>query len=378
MRSTSGCSQAVSSIFEQLFADLPERISHAPGRVNLVGEHTDHNRGLALPFALTLRTHVAARRRSDGLVRVHSAQMQETVTHALSEARAVRGWASYVVGTVAVLDPTVGFDIVVDSQVPVGAGLSSSAALTVATALAVAADCDPAVLFEASVRAENDYAGAPTGGLDQTVALHAREGTALLLDFAADVDRRVVRHVSSTLTGHEWWIIDTGVEHDLADGGYARRRAECADAARALGVADLSAASVAAVRSLQQRDELLAARARHVITENDRVGRVVAALEADDAVALGSAITASHRSLRDDFEVSCPPVDETVATLLEAGAVGARMVGGGFGGSVLALLPSAQVDAAISTVVALHHARGRRGIAPFMAGSGAGGAAVCG
>ncbi|WP_235735970.1 galactokinase [Nocardioides alcanivorans] len=360
--------------FVERFGRAPERVGHAPGRVNVIGEHTDHNGGLCLPFALPQRTRAAVARRDDATVRVHSAQTGETVAWPLRDAAHCAGWAAYVVGTIAALDPRHGFDVLVDSEVPVGAGLSSSAALTCAVALAVAPTRPPGELLAATMRAENEFVGAPTGGLDQTIALHARAGAALLLDFGASPADRLVRQVPSAVPGHEWWVLDSHVSHELADGGYARRRAECAAAAAALAVDNLSRATLDDVARLT--DPVLAARARHVVTENARVRQVVTALEDADASAVGAALTASHLSLRDDFEVSCGELDELVAILLEQGARGARMIGGGFGGSALTLLPEATVEVALSAVLGGFRRRGWRLPTPLAAGIGAGGAGV--
>jgi len=362
--------------FADRFGRQPDRVGHAPGRVNLIGEHTDHNGGLCLPFAIPQRTFAAVAPRTDGQVRVHSAQVGATVTSRLDRAAACTGWAAYVVGTVASLDATGGFDVLVDSEVPLGAGLSSSAALTCAVAVAVAPHLGLDAWLAATIRAENEFVGAPTGGLDQTIALRARAGTALLLDFARPAAKRVVREVASAVPGHEWWVIDTRVAHDLADGGYARRREECRQAAQALGVTSLSQATAEAVSALAPSEPLLAARARHVVTENARVRQAVRALDAGDAAAVGAALTASHLSLRDDFLVSCTELDETVEILIDHGAAGARMVGGGFGGSVLALLPHGAAETARSAVAGHYRARGWRPPTPLAVGTGAPGAAV--
>lgn len=334
---------------------LPAQVvGAAPGRVNLIGEHTDYNRGLCLPFALPHATYVAARLRTDGHVRIASAQTSTPWIGTVADGGPgrVTGWASYVAGMLWALAehgwPVPGVDLYVDSTVPVGAGLSSSAALEGATGTAVAGIlgyelADPAVaasLVAAGVRAESEVAGAPTGGMDQAIAVYGSSGSALLLDFEDGSRTGVPLNLGTS--GLTVVVIDTQVRHALCDGEYATRRCECEQAARLIGVHSLRAADLAQVASIT--DPVARRRARHVVTENARVRSVQEALIEGRADTIGAALSASHASLRDDFEVSCAEVDLVVDTAVSSGALGARMTGGGFGGSAVALVPEARLD----------------------------------
>jgi galactokinase len=349
----------------------PEGIFSAPGRVNLIGEHTDHNEGHVLPFAIDRRTWVAAGRRTDGTVDVRSSDPgTEPVTAAIGTLAGTTGWAAYPLGTVwaleqAGLEPA-GWDLVVHGEVPLGAGLSSSAALESAVALAVTtlggADLDRFALAAAGRRAENEVVGAPVGIMDQAASLLCREGSALLLDCRSMVTEDVALGLAEADLGIV--VVDSRVRHDLADGGYADRHAACVAAAAALGVPALRDADLAGVERLG--DAVLRRRARHVVTEEARVHEVVGLLRAGRPAAVGPVLSASHASLRDDFEVSVPEVDALVGAAEGAGALGARIVGGGFGGSVLALVPRAAIDdvAAACRAAALGPEPGVREVAP--------------
>ena len=334
----------------------PDAVASAPGRVNLIGEHLDYNGGPVLPVALDRRTYVAAARRDDGMLVVDSLQQDGTVTVPLGDLDSdrVEGWAAYVAGVVWALrthldDHLTGLTVLVDGQVPLGAGLSSSAALECAVALAACSVADrPASaddVVAACVRAENEYAGAATGSMDQTVAMYAELDRALLVDFA-DSSRR---QVPWTPAG-ELLVIDTKVHHELNDGGYGARRRACEAAAEVLGVALLAEASADDLDRLTDPEQL--SRARHVVTETRRVHEAVAALEAGEWQRFGELMVGSHESLRDDFEVSCAELDVAVEAAMGAGAVGARMTGGGFGGSALALVEPGSAERVQEAVTA--------------------------
>ena len=312
----------------------PAEVWTAPGRVNLIGEHTDYNGGFVLPIAIDRYTTVAAGPRDDGVLRAHSLQMSDD-----------SGWTKYVDGVARALAEegvrVGGADVVVDSNVPTGAGLSSSAALEVAAAAALSslagAALEPLVLATVAYRAETSYVGVPVGIMDQTVVAIAQEGHALFLDTRTLETEHVPFDPSSA--GLHVIVIDSGVRRRLDDGRYAERRRECEAAAAALGVDQLRDASLEQVEGAAV-DETLRRRARHVVTEDGRVERAVELLRAGDLVGLGPLLVASHASLRDDFEVSCPELDRIVDTAMGRGAVGARMTGGGFGGCAIAFVPN--------------------------------------
>lgn len=342
---------ALAARFRTAAGRAPDGVFSAPGRVNLIGEHTDHNEGHVLPFAIDRRTAVAAARRADDVVTLCSDQEPDTpVTTTVGALREARGWSAYALGTLWALDVRGGWDLVVGGDVPLGAGLSSSAALESAVALAVATlsgggEPDRWALAKAGRRAENDVVGAPVGIMDQAASLLCREGAALLLDCrtyaTVDVD------LGLDAAGLTTVVIDTRVRHDLADGGYAARRRECQEAAAALGVPALRDAGP---DDLDRLDGVLLRRARHVVTEQARVRDVVARLRAGRPADVGPVLTASHASLRDDFGVSTPELDTAVEAACSAGALGARLVGGGFGGSVLALVDRDDVAAVTGRV----------------------------
>ncbi|QAY64532.1 galactokinase [Xylanimonas allomyrinae] len=363
----------------------PDGVWSAPGRVNLIGEHTDYNAGLSLPTALPHRTYVALRRRADDVVRIVSEQTDEPWTIRLADVRPgeLHGWGTYVAGVAWALrqagHDVRGFDAVVDSCVPFGASLSSSAAIECAFAVALddtfglglgADDAGRAQLVAAARRAENEIAGAPTGGLDQSASLLCADGQALLLDFRpglAPGDFAQPVPFDLAAAGLALLVIDTRAPHQLVDGQYAERRASCETAAELLGVGSLREVTPsdldAALDDLAPHDHenTLRRRVRHVVTETARTAELVAlvreGLGADgvpdeEAVArVGRLLNASHASLRDDYEVTVRETDLAVDASLAAGAVGARMTGGGFGGSTIALVRTSEVDA-VATAVA--------------------------
>lgn len=346
----------VATTFRDVVGHDPDGVFSAPGRVNLIGEHTDHNEGHVLPFAIDRRCRVAAGRRPDDVVTVRSAQEPgDAVTTTLDALHEATGWSAYALGTLWALreeglPADHGFDLVVAGDVPLGAGLSSSAALECAVALAVAelagAGCERTALARAGRRAENDVVGAPVGIMDQAASLLCREGAALLLDCRTLQGEDVALGLDEA--GLVTLVVDTRVRHDLADGGYADRRAACVAAADALGVPALRDATP---DMLGRLEGTLRRRARHVVTEQARVHRVVELLRAGRPAEVGPELTASHASLRDDFEVSVPALDAVVDTALAQGALGARLVGGGFGGSALVLAPATAAAAIGEAVV---------------------------
>jgi galactokinase len=342
----------------------------APGRANLMGEHTDYNQGLVLPFAIAQGVTVAAARREDGLLVLRSWQeTPRTATIALDSLApgTLTGWAAYPAGIAWALRDAgyqvPGATIDIYSDLPVGAGLSSSAGLECATALGLTGLAGVSAprheLVEIARRAENDFVGVPSGIMDQSASLLCEAGHALLLDCGTLEISQVP--FDPAAAGAGLLVINTQAEHAHAGGDYARRRAECEEAARQLGVPFLGCLSDADDAG-RLADPVLRGRARHVITDNARVLAAVdllrsAAADPDAYRKVGALLSEAHRSLRDDFEVSWPHADVTVDAAVAAGALGARMIGGGFGGSVLALVPTdagPAVRAAIAEALARH------------------------
>ena len=383
-----GAADATALLREALGGE-PDGVWYAPGRVNIIGEHTDYNGGLALPIALPHRAYLALRRREDRMVRLVSSRARESVDvldlDAVGPRGApgeVHGWSAYIAGVAWALErdglgPLSGFDAALVSCVPLGGGLSSSAALECATAVALdevdglalaGPACAPddagrARLVAACVRAENEVAGAPTGGMDQSASLRCRAGHALRLDCRTGGVEQVPFDLEGA--GLALLVIDTRAEHSLVDGQYGARRAACERAARALGVellADVPPGELDAHLGRlagcgQAGAEELVRRTRHVVTEIDRTRRLVALLEDDRPLAgakleeVGALMSASHDSLRDDYECTCPELDVAVEAARAAGAHGARMTGGGFGGSAIALVDVGEADAVARAVV---------------------------
>jgi galactokinase len=342
----------------------------APGRVNLIGEHTDYNEGLVLPFAINRRTVVAARTTATGRLRARSSFSPEVLDVELSAVGpgGPGGWGAYVSGVAWALGgrdaraARPGVDMFVCSDVPVGAGLSSSAALESAVAGALdelwGLGLDRTALALAGQRAENEVVGAPTGIMDQFASLFGQDGSVLFLDCRT----RQHRPVPFPLAAHGLGVlvIDTRESHAHATGGYAARRASCQKAVAALGLAalrDLGPEDLEGARALL--DEETFRRARHIVTEDERVARTVAVLETDGPAAIGALLDQSHRSMRDDFEISTPALDLACAAALAAGAIGARMTGGGFGGSAIALVPQEALGPVGQEVSAAFAAAGR-------------------
>lgn len=313
--------------------------ARAPGRVNLIGEHLDYNGGLCLPIALPLGTTATVSAAPGRTVRITSGA---ATWHGDLDQRPT-GWPAYVMGVLAELGVGTGLEIRCTSDLPIGAGLSSSAALECCVALAVnellALDRSRQELADACVRAENLYVGVPTGGMDQAAALFSIDRAALLLDFSTGARSQVPFDPAGA--DLELLVVDTGVKHSLAGSEYAARRADCERAAKELGLSALATVHYDQLAALS--NERLQRRARHVLTEQQRVLSLVTALHYEDWSEVGALMSASHLSLRDDYDVSCPELDFVVAAALGGGALGARMTGGGFGGSAIVLCRPADV-----------------------------------
>jgi galactokinase len=339
------------SAFQELFGRKAEVLAEAPGRVNLIGEHIDYSEGFVLPFAIADRTYAAIARNSDGLVRIASQQRKNRIfTIDINDVKpgSAGDWEKYVLGVIWTLNISTGVDILVDGHVPSGAGLSSSAALECSVAVGLNALFSLGNSLEdlarATQKAENDYVGMPCGIMDQSVSLMGREGSALLLDCRDLSTESVPFDVSSQ--GLELLIIDTQAHHALVDGGYAERRASCESVAAKFDIPSMRHLTMDTLNARKSEiTEVEYNRARHAVTEIARVKGAVAALRANDFTTLGRLINESHISLRDDYTVSCPELDAAVEASLSAGALGSRMVGGGFGGSAIALIKADQIEA---------------------------------
>ncbi|MGP9502440.1 galactokinase [Specibacter sp. AOP5-B1-6] len=350
----------VAKAFEAAYGTAPDGVWSAPGRVNLIGEHTDYNEGYVLPFAIDRAAAVAIRLRGDTTARlVSSYGNQGVVTVDLDTLSrdTMSGWTAYPLGVVWVmrqLGITIGgFDLYLQSTVPSGAGLSSSAAIECAVATAfnelASAGLGLNELVLVGQRAENEVVGAPTGILDQSASLLSTDGHAVFLDCRTQESKLVPLDLAAA--GLLILVVDTKVSHSHATGGYSARRASCELGAEVLGVRalrDVAAAELPEAAGLL--DEETFRRVRHIVTENQRVLDTVAVLDDAGPAAIGALLTASHASMRDDFEISCAELDLAVDKALAHGALGARMTGGGFGGSAIALIPAAaeeQVRAAV-------------------------------
>lgn len=343
----------MAEVFTRTFGYAPEGVWAAPGRINLIGEHTDYSDGFVLPFALPRTLHAAAAPRADGVVRLRSLQAPEGDGFGVADLApgSVEGWAAYPAGALWVLRQegyrVDGLDLLVDSAIPSGAGLSSSAALSCAAVMAGAAvhGADPSAsqVIRMARRVENDFVGMPCGVLDQSASMLSAEGHALFMDTRTMETEQVP--FAPDRQGMTVLVVDTRAPHRLVEGHYADRHRACQEAAKELGVAalrdvtDLEAA-LAALASPELRR-----RVRHVVTENARVLDTVDHLRAGRLREVGPLLTASHMSLRDDYEVTVPEVDTAVRALLSAGALGARITGGGFGGCVIALVERERVEA---------------------------------
>jgi len=362
-------SRTAAAGFREAFEAEPRGVWTAPGRVNLIGEHTDYNGGFVLPFAIDRRTAVAVGLREDRVLRAATSFSDEVVEIAIDDLSPERlsGWSAYVLGIAwalgqstfrdaegADLSAVPGLDLYVASDVPVGAGLSSSAALECAVAVALdelwGLGRDRRSLAAVGQLAENKAVGAPTGIMDQSASLLGERDHAVLLDCRDLTSRSVALRFEEA--GLEVLVIDTRVEHAHADGGYASRRASCELGARLLGVELLRDVSVEDLpRAQRLLDDETFRRVRHVVTEDGRVLETETVLATAGPTGIGPLLDASHASMRDDFEISCAELDLAVETARAAGALGARMTGGGFGGAAIALVRRQDVDAVASAVV---------------------------
>ncbi|WP_049576692.1 galactokinase [Nocardiopsis sp. SBT366] len=338
----------VATEFRRAFGAEPEGVWTAPGRINLIGEHTDYNDGFALPIALPHALTVAAARRPDDRVRLRSREFPDTFEARLADLSpgTVPGWAAYQAGALWVLADEGyrigGLDLLVESAIPTGTGLSTSAAVCCATILAATglygSGPAPAEVARLAQRSENDFVGMPCGIMDQSAVMLADQGRALFLDCRSLETEQVP--FDPAAHGLSLLVVDTRAPRRLVEGAYAERRRSCEEAARALGVGALRDVCVedlpGALAALP--DPMVRRRVRHVVTENARVLETVALFRAGRPREAGPLFTASHASLRDDFEVSVPEVDTAVAAALSSGALGARITGGGFGGCVIALV----------------------------------------
>ncbi|HET6499703.1 MAG TPA: galactokinase [Amycolatopsis sp.] len=386
--------EAADDAFRSVHGRAPAGVWSAPGRVNLIGEHTDYNDGFVLPFALPHRLAAAAASRDDGVLTVSTlgsdGRIQEAEPVRIAELRpgAVEGWAAYPAGVAWVLrDHGVdrGADLVLAGDVPTGAGLSSSHALECAVALALLGLAgrdvdehaerapDRTEIARWVQRAENDFVGAPTGLLDQTASLRCTESHVLFLDVRSGEAEQVP--FDTAAVGLRILVIDTRTKHSHSESGYGERRRGTERAADLLGLKALRDVTLDGLDpALARLPAELRPLVRHVVTENQRVLDTVELLRADRLAEIGPLLDGSHTSMRDDYRISTPELDLAVAVAREAGALGARMTGGGFGGSAIALVPETAVDAVGQAVAAAYDRAGWRPPRTFVAvpSSGAG------
>ncbi|MGI5426371.1 galactokinase [Streptomyces sp. CA-179760] len=363
--------QTVAARFGELYGAEPHGVWAAPGRVNLIGEHTDYNDGFVMPFALPHTAVAAVSRREDGVLRLHSADVEGGVAELRLDdlsPESDKNWTAYPAGVVWALreagHAVTGADIHLSSTVPSGAGLSSSAALEVVVALALndlyALGLRGWQLARLCQRAENVYVGAPVGIMDQTASACCEDGHALFLD-TRDLSQKQIPF-DLAAEGMRLLVVDTQVKHSHSEGEYGKRRAGCEKGAALLGVnalRDIAHDDLDAALTRLGDEEEVRRLVRHIVTENARVERVVSLLESgDDTRAIAPILVEGHASLRDDFRISCPELDLVVDTALTSGALGARMTGGGFGGSAIVLAEEPDVDAITKAVTEAFAAAG--------------------
>ena len=364
---------SVQAGFEAKYGYAPTGVWSAPGRVNLIGEHTDYNEGFVFPFAINRHTYAAISLRPDSIARVSSSfspLVHETDVNAIARDEA-HDWAAYPFGAAWAIQEmanslmkefdATGFDCYIESDVPVGAGLSSSAAIECSVALALnelwKVGLDRRQLARVGQMGENVIVGAPTGIMDQSASLLGETDHAVFLD-CRSLEAQAIE-LGFAAEGLELLIIDTKVAHRLVDGGYATRRAACEAGAAALGASSLRDVSVSDLdRAKELLDDVTFRRVRHVVTENQRVLDTVAALRENGPRSIGKLLYASHESMRDDFEISVDELDTAVETALRHGAIGARMTGGGFGGAAIALTPIEKIGEVSLSVLAEFEALG--------------------
>ena len=364
---------SVRSGFETRYGHEPSGVWSAPGRVNLIGEHTDYNEGFVFPFAINRHTYTAISLRNDDRIRVASSfspVVHEANVGAIENSPS-NDWAAYPLGAAWALQElaktsgnsfkATGFDCYIESDVPVGAGLSSSAAIECAVALALnelwSAGFDRRQLARVGQLGENVIVGAPTGIMDQSASLLGETDHAVFLDCRSLESKAI--ELGFAREGLELLIIDTKVAHRLVDGGYASRRAACEAGATSMGVNSLRDLTIEDLaRANEVMDEVTFRRVRHVVTENARVLETVKELETTGPRSIGALMHASHESMRDDFEISVDELDTAVETALRHGAIGARMTGGGFGGAAIALTPIEKISEVTLSVLAEFEALG--------------------
>lgn len=357
-----GTASEVAGRFEELYGRAPDGVWSAPGRVNLIGEYTDFNEGFVMPLALPHTAVAAVARRDDGVLRLHSADIDAPLVELRADELTPLsdgGWAAYPAGVVWALreagHQVSGADLHLASTVPTGAGLSSSAALEVVIAYALNELCGLGLtgpgLAVVAQRAENAFVGVPCGVMDQMASACCTDGHALHLDCRDLSTRQVPFDLAAQ--GLRLLVVDTRVKHALGDGAYAERRAGCEEGARVLGVSHLRDVPYedlpAALAKLP--DDRTRRYVRHVVSDDHRVERVIGLLDAGDVRAIGPVLTEGHASLRDDLRISCPELDLVVSAADAAGALGARMTGGGFGGSAIVLVESEDAEAVTKSVL---------------------------